>query len=238
MKVFDLHCDTLSELRYAEEAGQPKSFAENDLQIDLKKLQKGDYMLQCFAAFVNLARPGQDPLVAALEEIDIFKRIMAKYSDFIAPVYQPEDLRKNAEAGKISGMLTIEEGGCCKGSLGVLRRMYELGVRMMTLTWNHENELASPNVVPGGGHNIWPCAPNTETGLKEKGFEFLAEMERLHIIADVSHLSDKGFWDIVEHSTRPFAASHSNCRALAPHCRNLTDEMIRVMAEKLSLIHI
>ena len=191
MKVFDLHCDTLSELRYAEEAGQPKSFAENDLQIDLKKLQKGDYMLQCFAAFVNLARPGQDPLVAALEEIDIFKRIMAKYSDFIAPVYQPEDLRKNAEAGKISGMLTIEEGGCCKGSLGVLRLMHELGVRMMTLTWNHENELASPNVVPGADTDtIWPCQPNTKTGLKEKGFEFLAEMERLHIIADVSHLSD------------------------------------------------
>ena len=72
----------------------------------------------------------------------------------------------------------------------MLRRMYELGVRMMTLTWNHENELASPNVVPGNGP-IWPCMPNTETGLKEKGFEFLAEMERLHIIADVSHLSDK-----------------------------------------------
>ena len=61
-------------------------------------------------------------------------------------------------------------------------------------------------------------------------------MERLHIIADVSHLSDKGFWDIAEHSTRPFAASHSNCRALAPHCRNLTDEMIRVMAEKGGLV--
>ena len=175
--------------------------------------------------------------MAALEEIDIFKRIMAKYSDFIAPVYQPEDLRKNAEAGKISGMLTIEEGGCCKGSLGVLRRMHELGVRMMTLTWNHENELASPNVVPGADTDtIWPCQPNTKTGLKEKGFEFLAEMERLHIIADVSHLSDKGFWDIAEHSTRPFAASHSNCRALAPHCRNLTDEMIRAMAERGGLV--
>ena len=232
MKVFDLHCDTLSELRYAEEAGQPKSFAENDLQIDLKKLQKGDYMLQCFAAFVNLARPGQDPLVAALEEIDIFKRIMAKYSDFIAPVYQPEDLRKNAEAGKISGMLTIEEGGCCKGSLGVLRLMHELGVRMMTLTWNHENELASPNVVPGADTDtIWPCQPNTKTGLKEKGFEFLAEMERLHIIADVSHLSDKGFWDIAEHSTRPFAASHSNCRALCGYTRNLTDDQLRALAQ-------
>ena len=72
--------------------------------------------------------------------------------------------------------------------------------------------------------------------MKEKGFEFLAEMERLHIIADVSHLSDKGFWDIVEHSTRPFAASHSNCRALAPHCRNLTDEMIRALANKGGLV--
>ena len=233
MKVFDLHCDTLSELRRAEMRGDGQTFARNNGHIDLEKLEKGDYMLQCFAAFVNLAdpTPGADPLVTALEEIDVFKRMMERYSDRIAPVYRPEDIRKNAEAGKISGMLTIEEAGCCKGSLGVLRRMYELGVRMMTLTWNHENELASPNVVPGNGP-IWPCMPNIETGLKEKGFEFLAEMERLHIIADVSHLSDKGFWDIAEHSTRPFAASHSNCRALCPHTRNLTDAMIRALAEK------
>ena len=237
MKVWDLHCDTLSELRRAEKAGRPKSFAQNDLHIDLEKLQKGDYLLQCFAAFVNLddPAPGADPLVTALEEIDWFKRIMAAYPDAIAPVYTAADIRRNAAAGKISGMLTIEEGACCKGSAGVLRRMYELGARMMTLTWNHENELASPNVVPGNGP-IWPCMPNTETGLKEKGFEFLAEMERLHIIADVSHLSDRGFWDIVEHSTRPFAASHSNCRALAPHCRNLTDEMIRALANKGGLV--
>mgnify|MGYP003014674618 CR=1 FL=1 len=233
MKVFDLHCDTLSELRRAEMRGDGQTFARNNGHIDLEKLEKGDYMLQCFAAFVNLAdpTPGADPLVTALEEIDVFKRMMERYSDRIAPVYRPEDIRKNAEAGKISGMLTIEEGGCCKGSIGVLRRMYELGVRMMTLTWNHENELASPNVVPGNGP-IWPCMPNTETGLKEKGFEFLAEMERLHMIVDVSHLSDRGFWDIVEHGTRPFAASHSNCRALCPHTRNLTDAMIRALAEK------
>ena len=233
MKVFDLHCDTLSELRRAEMRGDGQTFARNNGHIDLEKLEKGDYMLQCFAAFVNLAdpTPGADPLVTALEEIDVFKRMMERYSDRIAPVYRPEDIRKNAEAGKISGMLTIEEGGCCKGSIGVLRRMYELGVRMMTLTWNHENELASPNVVPGNGP-IWPCMPNTETGLTERGFAFLEEMEKLHITADVSHLSDKGFWDIANHSTRPFAASHSNCRALSPHNRNLTDEMIRALAEK------
>ena len=233
MKVWDLHCDTLSELRKAEHAGRPKSFAQNDLHIDLEKLQKGDYLLQCFAAFVNLGdkTPGADPLVTALEEIDQFKRIMAAYPEKIAPVYTAADIRRNAAAGKISGMLTIEEGACCKGSVGVLRRMYELGARMMTLTWNHENELASPQRNPGG-----VLVPQTEKGLTGKGFEFLAEMERMHMIVDVSHLSDKGFWDIVEHGTRPFAASHSNCRALAPHCRNLTDEMIRVMAEKGGLV--
>ncbi len=166
--------------------------------------------------------------MTALEEIDVFKRIMAEYPDSIAPVYTAADIRKNAEAGKISGMLTVEEGGCCKGSLGVLRRMYELGVRMMTLTWNHDNELASPAGKPrraAGG-------PDPRRGLTETGFAFLAEMERLHIIVDVSHLSDRGFWDIVEHGTRPFAASHSNCRALCPHTRNLTDAMIRALAEK------
>ena len=233
MKVWDLHCDTLSELRKAEHAGRPKSFAQNDLHIDLEKLQKGDYLLQCFAAFVNLGdkTPGADPLVTALEEIDQFKRIMAAYPEKIAPVYTAADIRRNAAAGKISGMLTIEEGACCKGSVGVLRRMYELGVRMMTLTWNHENELASPQRNPGG-----VLVPQTEKGLTGKGFEFLAEMERMHMIVDVSHLSDKGFWDIVEHGTRPFAASHSNCRALAPHCRNLTDEMIRALANKGGLV--
>ena len=233
MKVWDLHCDTLSELRRAEKNGTPASFAHNDLHIDLEKLQAGDYMLQCLAAFVNLAdpTPGADPLVTALEEIDVFKRIMAKYPDRIAPVYTAADIRKNAEAGKISGLLTVEEGGCCKGSLGVLRRMYELGVRMMTLTWNHDNELAAPQANPGG-----PLAAQTQRGLTETGFAFLAEMERLHMIVDVSHLSDRGFWDIVEHGTRPFAASHSNCRALAPHCRNLTDEMIRALANKGGLV--
>ena len=75
MKVFDLHCDTLSELRRAEMRGDGQTFAHNNGHIDLEKLEKGDYMLQCFAAFVNLAdpTPGADPLVTALEEIDVFR---------------------------------------------------------------------------------------------------------------------------------------------------------------------
>ena len=192
MKVFDLHCDTLSELRYAERRGEAKSFAANDLHIDLEKLHKGDYMLQCFAAFVNLSdpTPGADPLVTALEEVDVFKRIMAKYSDQIAPVYRPEDIRRNAQAGKISGMLTIEEGGCCKGSLGVLRRMYELGVRMMTLTWNYPNQLGYPAKATGGEF-AGKVFSEAGYGLTARGIEFLEEMENLGMIIDVAHLNDK-----------------------------------------------
>ena len=237
MKVWDLHCDTLSELRRAEKAGRPKSFAQNDLHIDLEKLQKGDYLLQCFAAFVNLddPAPGADPLVTALEEIDWFKRIMAAYPDAIAPVYTAADIRRNAAAGKISGMLTIEEGACCKGSVGVLRRMYELGVRMMTLTWNFKNGLAEPNIVPGTD-DMWPRPANTTGGLTEKGLEFVEEMQRLHMLVDVSHLSDAGIWDILRVAKRPFVASHSNARACCPHVRNLTDEMLTAMGEKGCLI--
>ena len=237
MKVFDLHCDTLSELRRAEMRGDGQTFAHNNGHIDLEKLEKGDYMLQCFAAFVNLAdpTPGADPLVTALEEIDVFKRMMERYSDRIAPVYRPEDIRKNAEAGKISGMLTIEEAGCCKGSLGVLRRMYELGVRMMTLTWNFKNGLAEPNIVPGTD-DMWPRPANTTGGLTEKGLEFVEEMQRLHMLVDVSHLSDAGIWDILRVAKRPFVASHSNARACCPHVRNLTDEMLTAMGEKGCLI--
>ena len=129
MKVWDLHCDTLYELRRAEKAGAPKSFLHNDLHIDLEKLQQGDYLLQCFAAYVDLAdpAPGADPLVSVLEEIDIFKRLMAAYPEKIAPVYTAADLERNRAEGKFSAMLTVEEGGCCKGSLGVLRRLQELG---------------------------------------------------------------------------------------------------------------
>ena len=191
MKVFDLHCDTLSEMRRAEQAGRPLSFARSGLHIDLEKLEAGDYMLQCFAAFVDLGS-GEDPLVTALEEIDLFKRLMAASPDRIAPVYAAGDIARNAAAGRISAMLTVEEGGCCKGSLGVLRRLYELGVRMMTLTWNYDNELAASNVKEKAPF-VWPCPPDADHGLTETGLAFLAEMERLHMIVDVSHLSDRGF---------------------------------------------
>ena len=158
MKVWDLHCDTLSELRKAEHAGRPKSFAQNDLHIDLEKLQKGDYLLQCFAAFVNLGdkTPGADPLVTALEEIDQFKRIMAAYPEKIAPVYTAADIRRNAAAGKISGMLTIEEGACCKGSV---RRGPLAGVSSATgwIRWRRRMKTVWRRLPPRGRSICMPA---------------------------------------------------------------------------------
>ena len=236
MKVLDLHCDTLSELRYAENDGHPISFAENQLQTDLKRMREGDYLLQCFACFVNLKRRNSHSLISCLEQVDIFYRMLEEYSDDLMLVRTPEDIRSLLPSGKIGAMLTLEEGAACMDDVRILRSLYRLGVRMMTLTWNYENGLASPNDVPGDAMNVWPCHPVTDKGLTAKGIEFLEEMERLHIILDVSHLSDGGFWDVVKYAKRPFAASHSDARSCCAHVRNLTDEMIRVMGERGCII--
>lgn len=237
MQAFDMHCDTLMALRDARIAGAPKSFLTNDLHIDLQKLKKGDYMLQCMAAFVDMGEP-VSPLVAALEEIDIFYEIMRKYPDDIAQVKTFADIEKNKAAGKISAMLTIEEGGACLGNLAVLRMLYELGVRMMTLTWNYKNELGFPNSIPHNINDVFPCGANTVDGLTETGIAFLSEMERLHMAIDVSHLSDAGFFDVAKHTTKPFIASHSNARAVCSHVRNLTDDMLRTFGERGCLLGI
>ncbi len=232
MKVVDLHCDTLYELRCAQKRGQQPEFLNNHLHIDINKLKQGDYLLQCFAVFVNLADKSENPLVTALEEMDIFFQFMAAHPQEIAQVKTWADIERNRREGKISALLTMEEGGCCLGNPALLRTFYQLGARIMTLTWNHENELAYPNTVPGDSAYVFPCGANTQKGVKEKGFEFLAEMDRLGIIVDVSHLSDAGFWDVYHHTKRPFIASHSNARAKSSHVRNLTDEMIRAIAER------
>ena len=235
METWDLHCDTLSELRYAQNRGEEISFLKNDLQIDLEKLKRGNYRFQCLACFVNLERHEENPLVSCLEMTDLFYCLLEKYPGDLMQVKDPEDIRKLSKSGKIGVMLTIEEGGVCLDDVRILRNLYRLGVRMMTLTWNFENGLASPNQVPGNIRNVWPCSASSR-GLKEKGFEFLEEMERLHMILDVSHLSDGGFWDIAKYARRPFMASHSNARSICPHVRNLTDDMIRIMGEKGCLI--
>ena len=227
MKVVDMHCDTIGELWKAEKAGKPISLRSNSLHIDLEKMQKGDYLLQNFAMFVFLGRE-KDPLVNVLEMIDVYNRAMAENADIIGPVLNYEDIEKNRAAGKLSGMLTIEEGAVLKGNPYVVRTLYQLGVRMLTLTWNFENEIGYPNTIV----KAKDYDPYRHYGLKPEGIEIVREMNRVGMVVDVSHLGDDGFWDVVKYCDGPFVASHSNARAVCNHTRNMTDDMIRALADK------
>ena len=227
MKVVDMHCDTIGELWKAEKAGKPISLRSNSLHIDLEKMQKGDYLLQNFAMFVFLGRE-KYPLVNVLEMIDVYNRAMAENADIIGPVLNYEDIEKNRAAGKLSGMLTIEEGAVLKGNPYVVRTLYQLGVRMLTLTWNFENEIGYPNTIV----KAKDYDPSRHYGLKPEGIEIVREMNRVGMIVDVSHLGDDGFWDVVKYCDGPFVASHSNARAVCNHTRNMTDDMIRALADK------
>ena len=230
MKVVDMHCDTISELLHARERGEEASILENHLHIDLNRMQKGDYLLQNFAMFVHLGKTA-DPFHYAMKLVDLFYNELEPYSDRIGIVKSWEDIEENQKAGKMSAMLTLEEGGICKGDLSCLRDFYRLGARMMTITWNFPNELGFPN---GKDESVSPArsVPDTEHGLTETGIAFVQEMERIGMIIDISHLNDAGIRDIFHYTKKPFVASHSNARALARHPRNLTDEMIRALAER------
>jgi microsomal dipeptidase-like Zn-dependent dipeptidase len=139
---------------------------------------------------------------------------------------------RNKKDGLMSAVLTVEEGGAIQGNIDRLQTLCDEGVRMMTLTWNFENELAYPNEAdPRADQDFsyyFRFQPRTDNGLKAKGFEAVREMERLGILPDVSHLSDAGFYDLAKTIKGPFVASHSNARALAGCNRNMTDDMIKI----------
>ncbi len=230
MKVIDMHCDTISELYYRREAGKAYSLLKNDCHIDLERMKKGDYCLQNFALFTELTRH-ERPFEYCMKLVDLFYTEIAKHEDLIGVVTCYEDIERNRKEGKMSALLTIEEGGVCQGEIAFLRNIYRLGVRMMTLTWNHKNELASPNRI-WQEHGEAFFEPDTEHGLTEKGIEFVNEMEALGIIVDISHLSDAGIEDVFRYTKKPFVASHSNARTVASNPRNLTDDMIRRLSER------
>ncbi len=231
MKIVDFHCDTISQLYDIRESGENINLRKNRLHLDIEKMKKGDYMLQVFASYVDLGSNNKS-LESCLSYIDLLYDEVEKNKDDIEIVYTYEDIIKNIKENKMSALLSIEEGGVCKGNLSLLRNFYRLGVRMMTLTWNYENELAYPN-----GY-FYNKEKDERKGLKEKGFEFINEMEKLGMIIDVSHLSDDGIYDVYSNTTKPFIASHSNARSVCSHQRNLTDDMIKKIGDRGGIIGI
>ncbi|MGJ0847589.1 dipeptidase [Tissierella praeacuta] len=218
MRPIDMHCDTILKLMDdKEELG----LYENDLSIDIKKLKKAKSLAQFFAMWVDF-KEEINPLERCLEMIDKFHIEIDKNSHIISLATNYKDIMRNDSEGKISAVLTIEEGGTIKGQIHNLRNFYRLGVRAITLTWNSVNEIGFPNIKE----------EYRSRGLTSFGEEVVYEMNKLGILIDVSHLSDKGFYDVSRLSSKPFIASHSNSRAMKEHFRNLDDDMIKVLAEK------
>lgn len=224
--LIDMHCDTIYELQ-----NHPKqTLLENQLAIDVEKLRRGEYLLQNFAMFVYNGGE-EDPYETCLSLYDCFKEQMKLAEKEIRQITTVEEIKKNHKEGLLSAMLTIEEGAVCRGSTDLLQEFYEKGVRMMTLTWNFENEIGFPNCIIDQNGKRKPFE-NRSQGLKEAGFEMIEAMESMGMIVDVSHLSDAGFMDVASKLKVPFVASHSNCREICPHPRNLTDEMLHILGEK------
>lgn len=230
MPVIDCHCDTLTRFFYTNQT-VPSSLYKNNFHLDLERMGKSQYILQNFAIFLNLETI-KHPMDECLSILDFYYEQLEKYKAYIAPVFSFEDIINHMADGKLSSMLTIEEGGILEGKISNLRNLYRLGIRMMTLTWNYDNEIAGPGLFYDEKKTPNPYKRNPSGGLTPFGFEVIEEMERLGMIIDVSHLSDQGFFDVLTHTQKPFVASHSNSNTICPICRNLTDEMIKVLGER------
>lgn len=217
--MIDLHSDTI--YRLWEESREGESLKKNTFMIDLERLEKGHVTGQCFALFTPMYEhrvKGKD-----LSCWEVVNQMHDTFSSEIALAGIPQ--LKNIEEtndGKPHAILTTEEGSILEGDISRLQILKEWGVKIFGFTWNYENELAYPNSEDSTIMN---------KGLKEKGIEALEECERLGILVDVSHLNDGGFYDIASRAKKPFIATHSNSRAMTDVTRNLTDDMLRVLAD-------
>ncbi|MFC1728919.1 M20/M25/M40 family metallo-hydrolase [candidate division KSB1 bacterium] len=225
--VVDLHCDTV--MRLAE--GADLSRDNETGHIDIPKLKRGAVDLQVFACY---NAPPQDEMqknTAAKKVFGMIDRInllVSEYPDDLALVTSYEDLRGENSTGRAGILIGIEGGYAIENDISLLRSFYRSGVRLMTLThWTRTD---------------WADASGDEEalfgGLTEFGEQVVEEMNELGMVIDVSHVHDETFRDVIRVTKDPVVASHSCCRALSDHFRNMSDEMLRALAENGGMIGI
>ena len=224
MGYIDMHCDTLMKAFFK---GKKDILSLRRCRVDLEKLEQGGCKAQFFAIFMlprsirskaGFLLPSDDRYIQKLRKI-LLNTISAA-PQRLALARNDAELRANAAAGRISAFLTLEDGRAVQGRLERLEEFYERGIRLISLTWNDANCFGAPNSQD-------PAV--MAAGLTPFGKAAVERMNELGMIVDVSHLSDGGFWDVAALANRPFVASHSNCRALCSHRRNLDDEMLRAL---------
>ena len=215
--VIDAHCDTASEILDRNE-----SLIKNERHLSLEQIKDYNSYIQFFAAWIS--KDSKNPFLRTIDILDKAKQEVLKNSDNIELITNLKDIKSVIGRKKHGAILAIEDARALCGSISSVRAFFELGVRAITLAWNDDNEVTDGIASVRGA------------GLTEFGKEVVSEMNRLGMIVDVSHITKKGFWDVLEVSKKPVMASHSNAQKICSHRRNLDDEQIRAMIEKKGII--
>ena len=221
--IFDAHVDTAI---YMLDNKADLKVNSKKLQVDIPKLLKGEVDSLIFAAFVN-PKYGDKSYARANALIKEIKKQVQDNSDQMEIVLAGKKLEKVCNSGKIAVMLSVEGGHAIKNDISNLDRFYCLGVRAMTLTWMNTNYFADAS----GDDPKW-------NGLNQLGVNVIKRMNNLGMLIDVSHASDKTFYDVIENTGKPIVASHSGVRKLYDFHRNMTDDMLKALAENGGVIGI
>ncbi|PTM58906.1 dipeptidase [Desmospora activa] len=224
MRWIDLHCDVLSKLWRDPDLSFYEEREETGLDVTYPRASRAGVGMQVFAIFVSPSVPRAQTWEAALAQVDLFYEKVVIGERQVFPVLDRSDVKRLGTDKRLGALLLLEGADAIQGELSHLRLLHRLGVRMVGLTWNYANEVADGIEEERGG------------GLTRFGRTFVQEMARLGIILDVSHLSVRGFWEVMEMTEVPVLASHSNCRAICPHRRNLEDDQIRALIQRDGLI--
>lgn len=215
--VVDGHADTIG--RFLDD-GEDLGVETGKGHLDLPRMLRGGLDAQFMSCWVEpkYAARGESAK-RAFRMIDAVKRWIARSPDRIALARTAADVRRAVSQGKVCGILCIEGGHAIEDDLALLRSFHELGVRYMTLTWNNSTSWAGAARDPECAH-----------GLTEFGRGVVREMNRLGMLVDLSHVSERTFYDAIEAADTPVICSHSSARALCDHVRNLTDDQLRALA--------
>ncbi|MGH9735649.1 MAG: dipeptidase [Candidatus Acidiferrales bacterium] len=222
--VIDTHDDTTQRLL---DPSFDLSVRHSDGNIDVPRMREGGLGAIFFSIYIPGTITGPEAVKQALDQIDAVRQTVARDPKDLVLARTAADVRRAHQEGKIAALMGVEGGHMIADDLGVLRIYAALGVRYMTLTHMVNTDWGDSST-DKPAHN----------GLTDFGKQVVREMNRDGIMVDISHVSDKTFWDALSVSQAPLIASHSSCRALCNAPRNMTDEMIRALAAKGGVIQI
>jgi membrane dipeptidase len=223
--VLDLHCDT--PMLITDEGfnlGERHDYG----QVDIPRLREGGVTGVFFSIYTSAtAQPPPESVKRALAMIETVQKEVARHPDDLVLAVSADDIVRAKQDGKIAILMGVEGGHMIDSSLDHLRHFYELGARYLTLTHTADTPWAGSSGAKSSGK-----------GLTDFGRDVVREMNRLGMMVDISHVSDRTFFDVLETSSAPIIASHSSCRALADHPRNMTDSMLLMLSKKGGVAHI